>query len=113
VKFPNTFSPDVRARTDNDGYFRIDSHDESIPSFTPFPDAAQSEIYSSAKPFFVESVGVGLIRPGGGQELQAFMTLKMDIQQRSDLISAYKNQRRAQAGYQETSPAVRTVTYQA
>jgi len=113
VKFPNTFSPDVRARTDNDGYFRIDSHDESTPSFTPFPDAAQSKIYSTEKPFFVESVGVGLIHPGGGQELQAFMTLKMDIQQRSDLISAYKNQRRAQTGYQEISPAVRTVTYQA
>lgn len=113
VKFPHAFSAGVRAGTDEDGYFHIDSHDESMAPFIPIPDKTETEIYAVPKPFFLESVGVGLIRPSGERDIQTFMTLKMDIQQRTDLISAYKNQRRAQAGYQGTSPAVRTVTYRA
>jgi acetyl-CoA synthetase len=113
TKFPDSFAPGIRAGTDADGYFHIDSQDETIPSIMTFPDPAEAEIFAAPKPFYVESVGVGLIRPGGGQDIQTYMTLKMDIQQRNDLISAYKNQRHALAGYQGASQVVRTVTYQA
>ena len=113
-KYPGVYATGYRAKTDADGYFwMIDSDDDKIATPKLSQDIDQAEILPISQPFFVEAVGAGLARPGGGQDIQTFMTLKIDTLQRNDLISTLRNQRLAQAGYRETALRKPTVTYRA
>ena len=131
-KFPGTYATGDRAITDADGYFwMMDRNDEDIATPRHSPDTAEAEITPISQPFFAEAAGAACLkivdqptqerlpftvdRINGEQRTEnvTFMTLKMDAMRRDDLISAHRNQRRAQAAYRETPPRNPTVTSRA
>ncbi|MBI5591029.1 MAG: acetate--CoA ligase [Deltaproteobacteria bacterium] len=111
---PWTYATGHRAKIDTDGYFWMtDRNDVDMATPKHGPGTAEADVFPISQPFFVEAVDAAMGSPGGEKDIRTFMTLKMDTLKRDDLISAFRNQRRAQAAYRETSPHNPTVTSRA